>query len=301
MKLALIFLHILFTYVASSNIRSRKQRLSSSVIKSISKNQTLPTKDFEGENAVRGHLDSSLPSHRQMAYQVDFEDCSNNSNFSYRKISKMTCRWIRWKEVRRTNLCLNEDVRANCPQTCGLCCKDDLSYKFNFNNSFNLNCTSIQQLDENHKSTCNSYRNGRMVRDGCPVACSFCQEFVTLEPNRTPNTTDTEHSNFFTQTEVPSRSTGNPLPTQNLDSIILRIATTIAPTPPSFNVQNQISPSTHPSVNCVDNDLYQNPLGGHCGCSLFEATDCLSWKIFLADSEIEDLLLNCPKACGLCR
>ncbi len=117
--------------------------------------------------------------------------------------------------------------------------------------------------------------------------------YIEEQPSVLPSAPPETHS------DVPSESK-NESTIDNYDLIMQRsfnyYATSSSPDP-SFKV----SISSIPTRSCKDNESYQNPLGGHCGCSLFEATDCQKWDIFLSDIEIAELMENCPVACGTCR
>jgi len=50
--------------------------------------------------------------------------CLNSRTFSYFYENKQRqCANVRLKEGRRQEMCQFEDVRENCPQSCGICCE----------------------------------------------------------------------------------------------------------------------------------------------------------------------------------
>ena len=55
--------------------------------------------------------------------------CLNNPDYLYNDVKGQDCQWIRKEESRRTRLCLESDVRSQCPQTCGICCEDNPEYE----------------------------------------------------------------------------------------------------------------------------------------------------------------------------
>jgi len=57
--------------------------------------------------------------------------CVNNRDYRFGGNMKQSCSWIRNNEDQRQEYCsLYADVGAACPQACGLCCEDDLEYRF---------------------------------------------------------------------------------------------------------------------------------------------------------------------------
>ena len=84
-----------------------------------------------------------------------------------------SCRWVRNKPVRRQNQCAREEVRVNCPQSCGLCCMDDPFYSFTANMVKERDCTWLGRIDTVE-------RNGMVcfVEDFCQVCVRWCLEGV---------------------------------------------------------------------------------------------------------------------------
>jgi hypothetical protein len=58
--------------------------------------------------------------------------CENDPKFTLGNVRKKGCySWFRDKEYRRQNICANDsEVREKCKKTCGLCCGDDVRFKF---------------------------------------------------------------------------------------------------------------------------------------------------------------------------
>jgi hypothetical protein len=115
--------------------------------------------------------------------------------------------------------------------------------------------------------------------------------YIDEEPPVLPSTSET-HLVLPPESKIESMI-------DNYDLIMQRSfnydSTSSSPAPLSKGVISSI-----PTPGCKDNASYQSPLGGHCGCSLFEATDCQKWDIFLTNIEISELMKNCPVACGTC-
>merc|ERR1712008_390880 len=68
------------------------------------------------------------------------DECFNDLSFAFKDQAKKTCQWIQTpgKEKRRQKLCLYDDVRAACPNTCGLCCGDDPETEFGWSSKKRL-------------------------------------------------------------------------------------------------------------------------------------------------------------------
>mmetsp|Transcript_20140 Transcript_20140/g.24827 ORF Transcript_20140/g.24827 Transcript_20140/m.24827 type:complete len:369 (-) Transcript_20140:180-1286(-) len=111
---------------------------------------------------------------------VALSSCSNNSTYTYAGDSESTtCLEIRLDEQRRQTACTDEEVRENCPQTCGICCSDSSSYTFRNQFGEEKDCVWLGSKDFHGYLYCDDYQNGRMVKDACPVACNFCQPYVS--------------------------------------------------------------------------------------------------------------------------
>jgi tetratricopeptide (TPR) repeat protein len=107
----------------------------------------------------------------------------NNQTFV---IDGNNCFKLRFNYKDRKPLCHKEEVRNECPQSCGLCCANDPNYVFNTDDAVPRNCEWLGR-NENSEflSYCDEHKNGRMVKDACPESCNFCMpsvETVTTPP-----------------------------------------------------------------------------------------------------------------------
>mmetsp|Transcript_22282 Transcript_22282/g.27315 ORF Transcript_22282/g.27315 Transcript_22282/m.27315 type:complete len:134 (+) Transcript_22282:1147-1548(+) len=100
--------------------------------------------------------------------------CQNNNEWYWFGAPKVTCRWIRNKELRRNDFCnRNEVVKEECPQSCGVCCEDDDTYSISKSDS-GKNCEWIGLLPSRIERLCSEFKNGRRVDDACPKTCGMC-------------------------------------------------------------------------------------------------------------------------------
>lgn len=110
-------------------------------------------------------------------------------------VKPRSCKNIRIKESRRQRLCQVQEVRDNCPQTCGICCENDSQYVFNRPNSYSVDCSWLTRNKYKQATRITNYcgntdsNNGRTVRDGCPVSCGFCKDLVVLTATPTARPT----------------------------------------------------------------------------------------------------------------
>ena len=113
----------------------------------------------------------------------DFEWPSNTDDGNPMK----NCTQIRMEPARREAMCPIPEVNFACPHTCGTCCEDDDTYKFQVKFGDKLkHCAWISRNDEktekriNNYCTKNNYEgklyswDGQTVRDACPKSCNFC-------------------------------------------------------------------------------------------------------------------------------
>jgi len=148
--------------------------------------------------------------------------CGNDPTFEYfAKNKERACTWFRFKESRRTEFCLVSEVNTACKQTCGECCEDDPAYRFNRNNGIEADCAWVGENSKRINRYCvleaTQSRNGRSVRDACPVTCAYCQPTITVAPTGAPTkvvvttapvTTAPTRSKAPTTMPVASPSTG---------------------------------------------------------------------------------------------
>ena len=115
-------------------------------------------------------------------------ECQNDPNYTYQNSARKTCKWIRNLESRRVFHCNQPGVNEACPQSCGMCCANDKNFKFNDldGSGRQRGCWYVGQSQERKDAYCLQYLNGRMVRDGCPVACNRCFSAVGPTPSPTP-------------------------------------------------------------------------------------------------------------------
>ena len=61
------------------------------------------------------------------------ENCINDHDWTLDGKPRITCKWIRNKESRRDIYCPQAAIKEACPQSCGICCKNELQYNFDVN------------------------------------------------------------------------------------------------------------------------------------------------------------------------
>jgi len=98
-------------------------------------------------------------------------DCVNNRMYKYQGNGKKRCHWIMKNEARRTKLCKKAAVLSACAMTCGVCCADDPTFKFVFNNK-NKNCAWLSKQKKARKN--NRCKKQAKIRSNCPIACANC-------------------------------------------------------------------------------------------------------------------------------
>ena len=78
------------------------------------------------------------------------EICTNKGSYIYEDATSsrtFDCRTIRQREKHRISFCLEDEVRENCPQTCGICCEDDPTYKFETTYGDDKDCDWLARKD----------------------------------------------------------------------------------------------------------------------------------------------------------
>ena len=131
-------------------------------------------------------------------------DCLNSPDYKYDNEGH-NCQWVGNKENRRKSICLEPEVRDNCPQTCGICCDDSSTYKFQHQSGQMKFCRWLGKDKSRQDEYCSSYSNGEKVKNMCPLACNLCKEFiplVTLSPTTSKSESQTSEP---TTTEVLSK------------------------------------------------------------------------------------------------
>ena len=118
--------------------------------------------------------------------------CENDRTFTVTYMDRdYSCKSLRMPNnaEARFNVCQDSSTRSACPHSCGVCCEDSETYEFKLlhsNPSGQLRpCSWILQSSKDsvdayrQETYCNGYHSGdRTVRDGCPVSCNFCFDFV---------------------------------------------------------------------------------------------------------------------------
>jgi len=110
-----------------------------------------------------------------------------------------SCSNIRIKETRRQKLCLLSEVRAACPQSCGLCCEDDATFSFPLKKEAkSQKCTWLTKNNAAIRKAqyCGMNENvgDTTIRNKCPKSCDFCPILVpltTAAPVKSPTGTGT--------------------------------------------------------------------------------------------------------------
>jgi len=142
--------------------------------------------------------------------------CLNSRVFSYffDNIQRQ-CKNVRLKEDRRYAMCQIEDVRENCPQSCGDCCEDDPEYVLITGLGTSKRCGWVGQKQVRQDKYCGTYNNRRMVRDACPAACRFCfPKVLSTTPQPTPKLSSTPSlSPSVGSSQFPSLEPTIPFPT----------------------------------------------------------------------------------------
>jgi len=103
--------------------------------------------------------------------------CVNDRTFRLNGKKIKSCSWISRNKNRRSNLCSKKVyVRNACPMSCGLCCANDLTYKFKAKkDGSKRTCKWL-----NRKSRTGKYCKRSKIEANCPIACKFCQDFVSI-------------------------------------------------------------------------------------------------------------------------
>jgi len=101
--------------------------------------------------------------------------CANDRTYKYQNKKKQNCKWVAAKPDRRKNLCKKfTKIRTACPMSCGICCKDDKTYRFKANNGKRQTCKWIKKKSGRVKKYCVKAN----TKSNCPVTCTYCQDPV---------------------------------------------------------------------------------------------------------------------------
>ncbi len=171
-------------------------------------------------------------------------------------------------------MCIIEEVRQGCKQTCGLCCNDIPNYTFKLlgRREGSVSCDWLRESQDRRDSYCKNWRpggptsdgmGGMMVRDACPFSCNFCQQ------------------SFLPK--VPTLAPGNPTPNP-----------TSTPTKPPTVSPTASSPA--PSYDCVNDEDYFVQGNRQATCQ-WVGEDERRRRQFCAAPETQRA---CPQICGAC-
>jgi len=116
------------------------------------------------------------------------DHCHNNDSFRFKGKS---CNWIRHIETRRSSYCKYDDVKDNCPVTCGECCEDNDHYSFVIGDE-TMKCDGLLPAKATEKY-CGKWINKKLVRNECAKSCNYCEGPPKLseEPSSIPYTLPT--------------------------------------------------------------------------------------------------------------
>ncbi len=233
--------------------------------------------------------------------------CLNNQDFVFFYEGKARpCSNIRLKEDRRRTLCQEDSVRDNCPQTCGICCDDDPDFEFSLKKRPNTkqDCNWIvkneNRVDTRRENYCaiDDYDpvSGSTIRNMCPKACDFCQDFVAQGPTEAPTTaapTTPAPTTPAPTTAAPTTAAPTtPAPTT-------AAPTTAAPT----EAPTTAAPTTAaPTALCEDSTAFEFELinfpGEMRGCEWISINE--NRKAARQATYCGEVADSCPKACEIC-
>jgi len=205
-------------------------------------------------------------------------DCVNNFGYIYDADKTHTCNWIRDKEDRRQELCLEAVVPFKCPISCGNCCDNDKNYRFKITTGGEKTCSWMIDNEDRIKKWCGEFNNGQLVKDGCPKVCNNCLPKVNGMPTAIPVTSAPTLSS-------PTRTSPSSMPPISAD--------------PSSNPSSVPSsvPSSLPSVFCFDStykfktkNLNDNKVKKDCTWVRKEGKRC----------KLENVKSHCPVTCKTC-
>jgi len=121
--------------------------------------------------------------------------CIENDLFTFNFGGKtIGCRDITANNWRRQKTCLIEQVKSNCPMSCGVCCADDPLYffplKWKKKDAGRFNCKWISKNEKKYSrrkaANCNRLVDGIRIGSRCPLSCDSCYSEVTIAPTMEP-------------------------------------------------------------------------------------------------------------------
>lgn len=112
--------------------------------------------------------------------QVIPPPCKNDRSYRYQGRKQKTCVWLEKNKSRRHRLCARKGVRDACRMTCGLCCKDDKTYRYATRSGFLRGCAwTAEKISRTTR-----YCTREKVKSNCPVTCGNCQKKFACINNR---------------------------------------------------------------------------------------------------------------------
>ena len=123
--------------------------------------------------------------------------CDDDPYFFYNDNPKKTCQQLGEKDTKVRNIrCKRDDIKSNCPKTCGQCtkCKDDDLFTFRKKGaSRNCNWISSKGFEA---EVCDEVEGGVLVRDACAATCQNCK-IGTPTPSLSPSHSATPTITFI--------------------------------------------------------------------------------------------------------
>lgn len=118
--------------------------------------------------------------------------CVDDHTFIYSKKTKVTCKFIQYKEIRRRRYCKVPEINFSCQKTCGTCCKDDVTYTFNqviIQQGGNIQvktrkCAWVGEKKSRQRKYCNRNYDGTLLKDICIKSCNQCQSIIPMRKPR---------------------------------------------------------------------------------------------------------------------
>ena len=118
-----------------------------------------------------------------------------------------SCRWVRNKEFRRVHQCKRVDVNTACPVSCGVCCRDDVTYTFETDFGPIEDCAWIaKRPGVRGPRYCDEYLNKKVVKDACPLTCGLCKNSISVYPTVSPRPTASPISTLIVNKKKSSKA-----------------------------------------------------------------------------------------------
>jgi len=186
----------------------------------------------------------------------------------------MSCKWIRFKDQRRATYCQDAKVLLNCPITCGECCEDNSHYTFEVSEVDNkqVKCDWLTPQTADKYCGKSSWSNGKMVRDGCPRSCDYCEgppNMPSVVPTVSPSSTPTASPSVM--------PTGNPMG-----------APSATPSSTPFGDNG--------NIHCHNLDTYRHEGDQDKTCEWIRNEETRRSQL----CQLDDVFHNCPISCGQC-